>query len=63
MNLASRLKPYNTPLTLVAGILLLVPTYGYLASAALLAGFYWIGSLISVRKVYTLLPKESRATA
>jgi O-antigen/teichoic acid export membrane protein len=45
----------------MAGILVLVPRYGYLASAALLAGFYWIGSLISVWKVYTLLPKESRA--
>jgi len=43
------------------GILLLVPRYGYLACAALLAGFYWIGSLITVWKVYTLLPKESRA--
>jgi O-antigen/teichoic acid export membrane protein len=45
----------------MAGILLLVPRYGYLACAALLAGFYWIGSLITVWKVYTLLPKESRA--
>jgi O-antigen/teichoic acid export membrane protein len=45
----------------MAGILLLVPRYGYLASAALLTGFYWIGSLVTVWKVYTLLPKESRA--
>jgi O-antigen/teichoic acid export membrane protein len=44
----------------MAGILLFVPRYGYLASAALLAGFYWIGSLITVWRVYTLLPKESR---
>jgi hypothetical protein len=45
----------------MVGILLLVPRYGYLACAALLAGFYWIGSFITVWKVYTLLPKESRA--
>lgn len=45
----------------MAGILLLVPRFGYLACAALLAGFYWIGSLITVWKVYTLLPKESQA--
>lgn len=45
----------------LAGILLLVPRYGYLACAALLTGFYWIGSLVTVWKVYTLLPKESRA--
>jgi O-antigen/teichoic acid export membrane protein len=45
----------------MAGILLLVPRYGYLACAALLAGFYWIGSLVTVWKVYTLLPRESRA--
>jgi O-antigen/teichoic acid export membrane protein len=45
----------------MAGILLLVPRYGYLACAALLTGFYWIGSLITVWKVYTLLPRESQA--
>ena len=45
----------------MVGILLLVPRYGYLACAALLAGFYWIGTAITVWKVYTLLPKESRA--
>lgn len=45
----------------MVGILLLVPRFGYLACAALLAGFYWIGSLITVWKVYTLLPKESQA--
>jgi O-antigen/teichoic acid export membrane protein len=45
----------------MVGILLLVPRYGYLACAALLAGFYWIGSFITVWKVYTLLPRESQA--
>jgi O-antigen/teichoic acid export membrane protein len=45
----------------MVGILLFVPRYGYLACAALLAGFYWIGSFITVWKVYTLLPKESHA--
>jgi O-antigen/teichoic acid export membrane protein len=45
----------------MVGILLLVPRYGYLACAALLAGFYWIGSFFTVLKVYTLLPRESQA--
>jgi O-antigen/teichoic acid export membrane protein len=45
----------------MVGILLFVPRYGYLACAVLLAGFYWIGSLITVWKVYTLLPRESQA--
>jgi O-antigen/teichoic acid export membrane protein len=45
----------------MVGILLLVPRYGYLACAALLAAFYWVGTAITVWKVYTLLPKESRA--
>ncbi len=46
----------------MVGILLLVPRYGYLACAALLAAFYWIGTAITVWKVYTLLPKESRGS-
>jgi len=37
------------------GIALLVPRYGYLANAALLAAFYWTGSLISVLKVRSLI--------
>lgn len=45
----------------LAGILLLVPRYGYLASAALLAGFYWAGSLITAWKVHQLLSLEERA--
>jgi O-antigen/teichoic acid export membrane protein len=42
----------------VAGALLLVPRYGFLASAALLAGFYWLGSLFSFIKVRQLLNKK-----
>ncbi len=40
----------------VIGIILLVPVYGYLASAALLAASYAIGVSLSVWRVYTLLP-------
>lgn len=40
----------------VIGIFLLVPIYGYLASAALLAGSYAAGVSVSVWKVYSLLP-------
>jgi O-antigen/teichoic acid export membrane protein len=40
------------------GIVLLVPRYGYLASAALLAGFYLIGSLISVWKIRSSIPRS-----
>ena len=39
----------------VAGILLLVPIYGYLASAALLSGFYIAGSILSVLKIRSLM--------
>lgn len=39
------------------GILFLVPTYGYLASAALLAAFYWSTSLLSLAIIRTLLPR------
>jgi O-antigen/teichoic acid export membrane protein len=42
----------------VAGILLLVPRYGYLASAALLAGYYVVGSLISVWKVRSMIVQQ-----
>jgi len=45
----------------VAGILLLVPRYGYLACAALLAAFYLVGTVITVWKVYALLPARSEA--
>jgi O-antigen/teichoic acid export membrane protein len=39
----------------IIAIFLLVPQYGYLASAALLAGFYLVGSLISVWKIRFLM--------
>jgi len=39
----------------IIAIFLLVPQYGYLASAALLAGFYLVGSLVSVWKIRSLL--------
>jgi hypothetical protein len=40
------------------GILLLVTKYGYLASAALLSAYYIAGSLLSVRKVRSLLDER-----
>ena len=42
----------------VAGILLLVPRYGYLASAALLSGYYLLGSLISAWKVRSIMRQQ-----
>ena len=45
----------------VAGILLFVPRYGYLAGAALLAAFYLAGTAITVWKVYSLLPRTAEA--
>jgi O-antigen/teichoic acid export membrane protein len=41
----------------VIGILYLVPRYGFLTSAALLAGFYWAGSIISVIKIRASIPQ------
>jgi O-antigen/teichoic acid export membrane protein len=46
----------------VIGILLLVPQYGYLASAALLSAFYITSSLISFIKIRTLLAERSLVT-
>lgn len=46
----------------VIGIILLVPRFGYLANAALLAAFYWVGSLISALKVRTLLSSRIETT-
>ncbi len=43
----------------VGGILLLVPRYGFLASAALLSGFYILGSIISVWKIHNLVANEN----
>lgn len=45
----------------VIGILILVPQYGYLASAALLSAFYITASLISFIKVRLLLSERSLA--
>jgi O-antigen/teichoic acid export membrane protein len=42
------------------GVLIFVPIYGYLASAALLAGFYWTGSLISVWKIRSLIAEREQ---
>ncbi len=42
----------------IVGIFLLVPSYGYLASAALLAGFYITGSVISVLKIRSLVTQN-----
>lgn len=42
----------------VAATLLIVPKYGYLASAALLSGFYWFSSLFSVIKFRTLISEK-----
>jgi O-antigen/teichoic acid export membrane protein len=42
----------------VIGTLAFVPRLGYLASAALLTGFYWIGSLIAVLKVRQLVRQQ-----
>jgi O-antigen/teichoic acid export membrane protein len=44
------------------GILLLVPQFGFIASAALLTGFYWIGTLISVVKIRSLIAQRELAT-
>ena len=46
----------------IALTLLLVPTYGYLASAALLAGFYICGSLISGWKIRAELRRREAAS-
>jgi O-antigen/teichoic acid export membrane protein len=45
----------------IVGIVLLVPRFGFVASAALLAGFYWIGSLISVVKIRSLIAQRELA--
>lgn len=51
----------NLTLALIklAGILLLVPRWGYLASAALLAGFYLVGTALTVWKVLSLIAARS----
>lgn len=47
----------------LAGILLLVPRFGFLASAALLAAFYWAGSLAAAWKTRNLLKAQVRPEA
>jgi len=39
----------------VIGILLIVPVYGYLGSAALLSGFYFFSVSLNVRKAWSVL--------
>ena len=46
----------------ICATLLLVPIYGYLASAALLAGFYWVGTLITVLKIRSLIAQNESLT-
>jgi len=45
----------------VLGTLLLTPRFGFLASATLLAGFYWAVSLISFLKVRQLIRESEQA--
>jgi O-antigen/teichoic acid export membrane protein len=47
----------------ILGTILLLPRYGFLVSAALLAGFYWFGSIISALKVRSLLARCEKAEA
>jgi O-antigen/teichoic acid export membrane protein len=42
----------------IAGILMLVPVFGYLGSAALLAGFYLLSITLNVRKTYAVLEEQ-----
>jgi O-antigen/teichoic acid export membrane protein len=46
----------------VAGVLLLVPRFGYLASAALLAGYYILSSVISTIKIRTLIAEREQVS-
>jgi O-antigen/teichoic acid export membrane protein len=45
----------------VVGVILLLPRYGYLAAAALLAAFYLLSTAATVWKLYTRLPKAKPA--
>ena len=47
----------------IVGVLLLVPVYGYLASAALLAGSYIIGVTVSVLKFRSEISRQERLMA
>jgi O-antigen/teichoic acid export membrane protein len=45
----------------IVGVLLLVPRFGYLASAALLAGSYILGVTVSVFKFRAVLAQVEQA--
>ena len=47
----------------ILGIFLLVPVYGYLASAALLAGSYMVGVTVSALKFFSELSRQERSMA
>lgn len=49
--------------TKIGATLLIVPQYGYLASAALLSGFYWFSSIFSVLKIRSLISEKELATS
>ena len=44
----------------ILGVILIVPRYGYLAAAALLAGFYILNSLISYWRVITIMNQKEK---
>ena len=44
----------------VLGTIVLVPRFGFVASAALLAAFYWLGSTISVWKIRSTLKEREQ---
>jgi O-antigen/teichoic acid export membrane protein len=45
----------------IAGILLVVPVFGYLGSAALLAGYYFFSITLNVRKAVQVLNQHQSA--
>lgn len=45
----------------ILAVILLVPKYGYLASASLLAGFYVLNSLFSYLKVHSILKEKEKS--
>lgn len=44
----------------VVGTLVLTPRFGFLVSAALLAGFYWVGSLLAIWKANNLIAQREQ---
>ena len=67
--LALGLPSYPTKVNLLAavlkviGILTLVPIFGYLGSAALLAGFYFLSITLNVRKTINVLKREESTSS